>query len=240
MNEIELPEFAVNTAIDEARAIVVVSKDDYAFADAKCSGLLILKKKIEDDFSESKAKTYSAWKSVVAQERGHLDGIDEARRIIKGKMISWADEQEKKRREEEERQRAEDKKIAEEEALAKAQALEKQGNHEAAAAVIEEAAQAPAPRPQVESYVPKSSSVFSTRWSATITDPLFVLKAIEAAGKVLSKSKAKDVMEAAEILRQAYNDAKYMVYDQVALNRQATATKEALKLGGVTFSSRKV
>lgn len=228
------------TAVDRARALSIVTKEDYTAADQFCSGLKELEKEVDAAYDEHISDAFKAHRSLVAKKKVYAEPIDEARKIIKGKMIVWKDEQERLQRIEEERLAKEAKAKTEQEALDRAAALEAQGDHEAASAAVDEAALAPAPRPVVESYVPKSSSVFSTRWSATITDPLYVLKAIEAAGKVLAKSKTKDAQEACDLLRQAHTDAKYMTYDQVALNRQATATKDALKLGGVVFSSRKV
>lgn len=240
-------------ALEKVTAWVVKTAEDYSALDYFLVSLADLKKMIVADFKESKENTADAkraatlaHKTVCDQEEGHLGIIEDARRIGKQKL---SDYEEAERKETERKQAiadAEAKKLADDRALELAALAEKGGDKEAAEAILSEPA---AMAPRLASSVPQRSTVVQTRWSATIggvrtdgtkTDPQFVLKAIEAAGKALAKSKTKDAQEAAELLRQAYTDAQYMTYDQVALNRQATATKDALRLGGVAFTSRKV
>lgn len=126
----------VGTALEQAQAFVIKSNEDFALVDAHCAGLLALKKKVEGDFKASKESTYAAWKAVVAQEKGHLDGIDEARRIDKTKMDAWTRHLEAERQAEEARLRAEAQKRAEDEAIARAQAMNAAGQKEEAEAII--------------------------------------------------------------------------------------------------------
>lgn len=137
MNEITTPEKEISTALAQAQAFVIRSNDDLALVDAHCAGLLKLKKKIEADFAESKSTTYSAWKAVVAQEKGHLDGVDAARKIDIQKIGAWRDSQEAIRIGEENRLRAEAQKKADDDALALAESLEASGKTEEAEAVIQ-------------------------------------------------------------------------------------------------------
>ena len=101
--------------------------------------------------------------------------------------------------------------------------------------------------------LPKAQTTSSTRWAATVggtredgskTDPLFVLKAVQSALKLMSRAKTADGIAAYEGLAQAEKDLGYMEYKQTALNGQAKAgspyTNGVLKLGGVSFNSRKV
>lgn len=228
------------TAVEQAKSLIIVTSDDYSNADQFCAGLKDLEKKVDLAFDEHISDAFKAHRNLVAKKKIYAAPIDEARRLVKGKMIVWKDEQDRIAREKAEADARTAKEKSDAEALSKAQQLEQQGDHEAAAIIVEEAANMPVLLPKFESSVPKGSTVFSVRWGATITDPDYVLKAIEAAGKLVAESKTTDSQKAAELLRQAYTDAKYMVYDQVALNRQATATKDAMKLGGVVFTSRKV
>jgi hypothetical protein len=241
------------SALARVKAWEVRTPEDHSELDAFLVRLMDLKKMIVADFAESKAKTKDvkqkateAHKAVCDQEEGHIGVIEEARRIGKQKLFEFEESQ---RRETARLQAIADaaaKKKAEDLALEQAAAAEKSGDKETAEAILAEPAP---PTPRVEAPVLKRSTVVSVRWIATIggtrqdgteTDPLFVLRAIEVAGKILAKSKGAEAQAALELIRQAYTDAKYMVYDQVALGRQATATKDALKLGGVAFTSRKV
>lgn len=241
-------------ALEKVKGWEVKTPEDYSALDAFLVYLLDLKKMITADFKESKEKTAeakraatAAHKAVCDQEDGHISVVEEARRIGKAKLSQYEEEG---RREQARLQSIADaaaKKEADDRAIELAAQAEKTGDHDKAEAIM--AHPEPVAAPRVASFVPQRSTVVSKRWGAVIggdrmdgspTDPKFVLKAIEAAGRVLAKSKTKDAAEAAELLRQAYTDAQYMTYDQVALNRQATATKDALRLGGVAFTSRAV
>lgn len=242
-------------ALEKVTAWVVTTAEEYKALDAFLVGLADLKKMIVADFAPSKEKTAeakraatAAHKAVCDQEDAHLNVIEDARRIGKQKLSAFEDAEKARLKIEQDRIDAEARKIAEDAAIAAAALAEKSGDKEKAEAIMS----APVyvePAPRISASVPQRSTTVQTRWGAVIggdrmdgtkTDPLFVLKAIEAAGKVLVKSKTKEAQDAVELLRQAHADAKYLIYDQVALNRQATATKDALKLGGVAFVSRKV
>ena len=171
-NDLLLPEVEVKTALDVARAFVIKSKEDYVIVDVHCSALLKLKKKIEDDFAESKATTYAAWKSVVAQEKGHLDGIDEARRIDKAKLVAWQEVEEKQRREDEVRCQQEAKKRADDEALERAREAHESGQHEQAEAIINTPVEVPVI--VLPKDTPKTSTIIQTRWDFRVIDPAAV------------------------------------------------------------------
>lgn len=242
---IALPEKNQNAlnAVEKANSIVIATNEDYSVADSFCAGLKALEKEVDLAYDEHIQDALKAHRSLVAKKKTYAEPIDEARRIVKGKMITWADEQERIRHNEEERQRAEAKRQADEKAQAEALALENKGDHAAAAAVVQEAANSPAPLLKVKSSVPKASTVFSTRWTATVTDPNFVLTAVRKALVFMEKAKTPEGKAATEELRQAEKDLAFMTYNQVQLNGQAKAgtpyTNGVLKLGGVTFTSYK-
>lgn len=149
MNELALQE-EVTDVLATAKGLVVKSNDDYKLADANCKALLELKKKIQADFRDSKDNAYAAWKSIVAQEKGHLDGIDEARDIYKNKMARYDDDQERLRLADQRRLEEQARKLAEEQALAEAVAAEARGDDEQAAQIMK------APVEAMPVYVPKS------------------------------------------------------------------------------------
>ncbi len=231
-------------ALAKVKSWVVDSDETYTALDSYLVDILALKKLIIADFSKSKEKATiakraatAALAAIVDQEAGHLNVIEDARRLGKQKL---SDYEEVKKAELARLQAIEDARVrkeAEDRALELAALAEKGGDTEKAEAILAEPAK---PAPRLSLSVPQRSTVVSTRWGATVTDPQFVLKAIEAAGKVLAKSKTKDAQDAAELLRQAHQDAQYLTYNLVALNQLATATKGSLKFGGVAFTSRKI
>ena len=240
-------EKATSGYLAQARAFKINSQEDYALVDSHCKAGLELKKKIEADFDESKGLAHAAWKSIVAQEKGHLDGIEEGRKYDKSLLIAWDDAQARLRVIEEARLRAEATKLAEDEALAKAERAAEFGDDKAADAIMS----APVVvAPVVLPPAPKSQTVISTRWGAVVggqrldgtqTDPKFVLNGLDIALKAVRKATPTPGIELLEeLLERIIQDAKYMVYDTVALNRQATATKDNIKLGGVAFVSRRI
>jgi len=233
-------------ALQKVQGWLVKTPEEYSALDSFLVGLAGLKKRIVADFAESKSKAHGAWKAIVAQEEGHLGTIEEARRLGKQKLTDYEEAQ---KRETERLQAIADakaKKESEDRALELAALAEKGGDKEAAEAIM---AEPPKMAPRIVSAVPERSTVVSTRWFATIggtrqdgtkSDPTYVLKAIETACKFMDKAKTPEGKAAADLLRQAKDDIKYMVYDQVSLNRKATADKDAFRLGGVSFNPRKI
>lgn len=142
MNEIaERPE--ANISLENARALVVSSNEDFRAADEFQITLQKLEKAIVSDFENPKQKAAEAHRAICAQEKRHLAPVQEARKILKQKMSSWADEQERLRREEEARLQEQARKQEEDRKLAQAALAEKAGDREEAEAIINEPVQAP-------------------------------------------------------------------------------------------------
>lgn len=240
-------------ALQKVQGWIVKTAEEYSALDNFLVGLAALKKRIVADFAESKEKTSDAkraatvaHKAVCDQEDGHIGIIEEARRLGKQKLTDYEEAQKRELERLQAIADAKAKKEAEDRALELASLAEKGGDKEAAEAIM---AEPPKMAPRLVSAVPERSTVVSTRWFATIggtrqdstkSDPLFVLKAIETACKFMDKAKTPEGKAAADLLRQAKDDIRYMVYDQVSLNRKATADKDAFRLGGVSFNPRKI
>lgn len=225
------------TAVDRARAIAIVTVADYSSADLFCVGLKALEKKVDEAYDEHISAAFSAHRSLVAKKKKYAEPIEEARRIVKGKMLVFQQEAERLRKIEEDRINAEAKKKAEDAALADASAAEKSGDHEAAAAIISQPIVV-AHRTS-ESFLPKAQTrVSSGRWGATVIDPLFVQRAIGDAGRVLAKLRTEEALEVSQLLRIAYSTVGYMEFNTSKLQKQADATKNAIHVGGVVFAPK--
>lgn len=172
MNELAMSDKEVSNALAQAQNWVIRNDDDFAMVDAHCVGLMALKKKIESDFASSKATTYAAWKAVVAQEKGHLDGIDEARKLDKQKMDGWLHVKEAERKALEDKMALEAKANAEAAALAAAVAAEQSGDSELAEAIISEpvAAQVVV----VANTAPKAQTVLRKIWKFRVVNASLV------------------------------------------------------------------
>lgn len=161
------PEKEVSTYLAQAKSFKIESAEDLALVDAHCAAGLALKKKIEADFSPSKTAAHTAWKTIVAQEKGHLDGIEEGRKVDKALIDQWNTAQEAIAAEEARKAQAIEKKRLEDEALAQAARAEEFGDTAAADKIISQpVVVTPAPAYQA----PKLSTVLSTRWQAVVED----------------------------------------------------------------------
>lgn len=171
MKELEVVEAEskqeILSALEEARAFVIASNEDMLKVDAHCSGLLRLKKKVEADFADSKTATYAAWKVVVAQEKGHLDGIEEARKIDKQKIGDWQMKQEDIRRMQERAAQEVARKAAEDAQIKAAAEAEKAGDKAQAEAII--SAPVVVPPVIIPKSVPKAATVLRRVWKYRLT-----------------------------------------------------------------------
>ncbi len=246
-------------ALEKVTAWVVQTAEDYTALDAFLVGLADLKKMIVADFKDSKDKTAeakraatAAHKAVVDQEDAHLNIIEDARRIGKQKLFEYEEAERKETARKQAIADAEARKKAEDAAIAAAALAEKNGDKEKAEAIMAAPVEV-APTMRLSSMVPTRTTMVQTRWSAIVggqredgskTDPLFVLHAVQAALKFMEKAKTPAAQAATEDLRQAEKDLVYMVYDQTGVNKLAVKgspyVNGVLKLGGVSFQSRKV
>lgn len=177
------------TAVEQAKGLSIINNEIFLIADAACVGLKELEKEIIATFKEPKEKAWAAHKSIVAAEAKHLDPVLEARKIYKGKMSVWQDEQERIRRIEEDRQRLEAQKVAEEEALRLAQQAQAEGKTEEAEAII----QAPvyvAPV-IVPKETPKASTVIRKIWDFRVVNAQLVPRSYLMVDEVKLRSQAK-------------------------------------------------
>ncbi len=155
-------------AVARANALTITNNDEYLAADQFAVGLKALEKEVDLGYDEHITAAFQAHKSLVAKKKKYAEPIEEARKIVKGKMIAWATEQEVIRQAEETRLRAEAQKSAETEALARAAAMESAGQSEEAQAIISEPVVAAPVR--LAASVPKASTTTRTVWDYEITD----------------------------------------------------------------------
>ena len=76
----------INPLVERAIAITVETVAEKEVAVAERNLISDLIKVVKADFEKPKGSTYKAWKDVVAQEKGHLDPLETAKRTIGDKI----------------------------------------------------------------------------------------------------------------------------------------------------------
>ncbi len=127
----------VGQHVELAKAINITTQEQYANAGELRAGLKALDKKAVDFFKPLKQKIDESKKVVLDAEKKVREPLAEAGRILNPKLISWENEQERKRLAEQRRLQEIAQKQAEKDAKAEAKALEKEGRSEEAAIVRE-------------------------------------------------------------------------------------------------------
>src|SRR3990167_1448772 len=87
-------------------------------------GLSNLIKEIDTTFDPHIKKAFETHRGLVAEKKRHVEPVEEAKRLIKGKRIIYVDEQEQIRKEAKAKLQAEALRMAEEQALRDAIAAE--------------------------------------------------------------------------------------------------------------------
>lgn len=206
-----------NNALAQANSISVNNNDEFIVAASFRDALKKIEKQIDDTFDDPIDTAHKLHKSLVAQKKRHYEPLEQARTVIKAKMISFETAQEEIRRNQEDALRLAAQKRAEELAIAQAVEAERQGDKGLAQAIIE--APVVAAPVVVQKTTPKIQGFTSrTVWSATVMDMVLLVQAV-AKGQV---------------------SANLLQPNETALRQFATATKGTVPIPGVRFESRKV
>lgn len=152
-----------------AKSIQVADAGSYASAGEFLRRVKSARQVLAATFDGAIRKAHEAHKAMLAAKNMHDAPLTEAENLVKRKMSAWSQEQERIRREEEARLRQEALRRAEEERLAQAEALEAQGQQEAAEAILDvPVAAAPVVVPK---SVPKVEGVYETkRWTFEVVN----------------------------------------------------------------------
>lgn len=172
--EIALPETNVDglSAVERAGQIVINTNNDYLAADSFCAGLKDLEKQVDAMFDEHIDAAFKAHRALTAKKKKFSEPIQDARKIIKGKLDVYERAQEAIREEQERKLQSEAKKQAEERALAAALAAEKDGDKQTSDAIMQEPVTVPVVA--VAKFTPKTQTVLTTWWKFRVTDLMAV------------------------------------------------------------------
>src|SRR3989304_4720718 len=126
------------TSLDYAKQLQITNDLLCEIAIDYEKGLSNLIKEIDATFDPHIKKAFEVHRGLVAEKKKHVEPVEEAKRLIKGKRIIYVDEQEQIRKEAEAKLQAEALRMAEEQALRAAIAAEAEGRPEEAAAILDE------------------------------------------------------------------------------------------------------
>lgn len=158
---------------EKARSIEIKDNESYIRAGELLKAIKDIRKEIDETFDPIVKKAHEAHKEAVSQKKKAEAPLVEAEGIIKPKIASYQDEQERIRLEEERRLQEEAQKQLEEAQLDEAVELERSGQVEEAQAVLQEPIQAPTI--VLPKTTPKVEGVSSRKvWRYRVKNPLHV------------------------------------------------------------------
>jgi hypothetical protein len=200
----------MNKAAEEIR---IVNQPQYESAAETLKAIKGFAAELETARKKITTPLDAAKKAVMDLFRVPATALENAEAKVKGAMLTYANEQERIRREQEEKLRiqAEEKARKEREKLEeRARKAAESGKSEKATALLEQAAEVVAVAPVISPRVEKVSGISTkTIWKARVRNVALVPR-------------------------------EYMVVDESALNKVAQATKGSLAIPGVEFYSEQV
>ena len=212
--EIEVIEKESTDLVVKSQNLVIANQDQYEDAGMFLKTIKGMQKKVEDSFNPIIEKAHQTHKEAIAKRDEHLNPLKGAEKTIKGLMITYANEQERKAREEQARlqkladaeaarqKKILDEKIARAEASGKTEKAEElQMQKESVAPII-----APVVTPQIET--PKGVS-YRDNWTAEVANISLVPR-------------------------------EYLIANMQMLNGIAKSTKGTLKIPGIEFICEKI
>lgn len=152
-----------------ARELTVVDAGSYATAGELLTGIKALRREIDDCFNPPIAAAHAAHKSILDAKKKVEAPLVEAEGTIKRSMGTWAQEEERKRREAQHQAEAAARKEAEDRRLDAAEALERAGMAAEAEAVVSRPVEVKAA--PIESAVPKVAGIGTREmWKTELLD----------------------------------------------------------------------
>lgn len=196
--------------VERAKIVIIRNNSQYLEACELVKTIKALRAEVNATFDPIVAKAYSAHKESVAQKKKHDTPLALAEDMVKTRMAAWLAEQERLRREEELRLQKQAQEEEERRQLENAVILDELGETAEANRLLEETAKAaPIVLPK---FTPKVNGISMTaRYSAEVTNLMELVQAV-ASGRAPIQC-----LEA----------------NQVFLNRQAVAMRQALSYPGV-------
>jgi len=163
---------AVPRILAQAQDLVIADNEDYDISETMLDRIVQGKDRIETFFEKPTKDANSVHKFLTTLRSTLIQPLEQAEKIIKDRRKDYRAEKERERAALEEQKRQEAKKAEEEKAIQEAAKMEQIGEPDAAAAIIEQAAQTPPPPVFVPSLVPKQQGKSVKKvWKFRIKNP---------------------------------------------------------------------
>lgn len=188
------------TSIAKATAadVVVDSHGSFENAGLFLVNIKTIRKNIAETFDHLIKSAHDQHKSIIAEKKKHDTPLNDAERIVKLKMGTYTQEQERIARQEQQRKEREAREAEETRRLAEAEALEKEGRTEEAEQLIEEPIHVPVAPPPPP---PKAEGVSMRKtYSYEISDESKIPRGYMVPNSPLIGSTVRNQHEAAETL----------------------------------------
>lgn len=224
-------------ALDMVKAMEIDSQETYELAADELKAIKAKSKQLEDQRTGITGPINQALKSINALFKGPATFLEDAERIIKGKMLTYSTEQERIAAEERRRQEAAIK--AEQDRLAREAAAKEQEAAKEAAKLLEQGDAEAAAEVQAQAAI-EAASMAATAEVMTVTT---VAPAVAKVSGVSTRTtyKAEVTDKAALIAHIAANPqfANLLDVNTSALNQMAKAMRESLSMPGVRVYEEK-
>jgi len=196
-----------------AQSLTVVDQTTYDYAGALLRSIATRRKAVVDLFATPKKAAHDAHLAICDAESKLVGPLDECRRLVEGKALTWHREEESRRAAEAARIAAAERKAEEDRLLALAQQAEADGHDDAAEAIVSEPVLT---APVIAEPVRTDGVAMRKTWTAEVVDVRAFIAAVAARPELTMLVKV----------------------DQSALNAMARAQKQMLTIPGVHVYAR--
>jgi hypothetical protein len=195
--------------LEQAQGAEINTREDLDYWSGFLKDLKAIQADIDSTFDPVVKSAHAAWKTAVDAKKKHSVPVEEAERVVKGRIGGYLQAEDARIRKERVEAEAVAKKQAEDARIAQAEALMKAGRKQEAERALSAPVMAAVPPPVA---APKVDGI-STRqsWRAEVVDVIALVRYVAANPEWVGLLKV----------------------DQTALNQLARAQKENLKLPGV-------
>lgn len=145
------------------QAVKIIDVETYIAAGQLAHRIAERRKEVDEAFAPIIAQTRKAWQTAIDQKKRYLVPLELGQGEIDRKILQWDSAQRELRRRQEEELAAQKKREQEEQAIAEAAELARQGDHDLAEEVLQQAVEAPAPVVVVPNMTAPKLEGFSKR-----------------------------------------------------------------------------
>lgn len=239
-----------------AQTVTVATQVEATTAIVQLAKVKALKARVVAYWEPMKTAAYTSWKKITASEKSMTDVCDESERIVKGKVLAWQQEEDRRAEELRRKLQAEaDEKARKErdrqEALARAQREKEEAARRAEAEARQRAAQeqdaekrklamAEAERQRKAADAAAAAAAQREETAAMVEAPVVTIQAQAVEGAGVRLAWKAELVDKFTLIKSAAGDfegtaASLLTFDQKAADGLARATKGKVAIPGIKF-----